>query len=188
MKTIKLNSVGEEVEMLQRLLNEWGFELDVTGKFDVVTQKAVHEFQYMNKLSVDGIVGNNSWRVLQDEEKKKMSLIRIKEVDYVRAAAALNVEVAAIKAVKEVETGRRGGFFSVGKPAILFEGHVFWKQLQKIGKDPNKLVKGNADILYRKWTKAFYAGGAMPKCLPQTLMTQMKSVKKRKFWQISFVT
>lgn len=44
--------------------------------------------------------------------------------DFVRAAGALNCEVAAIKAVCAVEAPR-GGFLPDGRPAILFERHKF---------------------------------------------------------------
>lgn len=37
-------------------------------------------------------------------------------------------------------------FFAPGKPAILFEGHIFWSQLKKQGIDPSLIVKGNEDI------------------------------------------
>lgn len=67
--------------------------------------------------------------------------------------------MAAIKAVLEVETGGRGGFIAVDKPIILFEGHIFWRQLKNRGISPAKYQKGNEDILYPKWTKAYYKGG-----------------------------
>ena len=159
MRTIRLNSEGEDVKTLQELLNEWGYEVSVTGKFDEATKAAVFKFQAANKLTVDGIVGKNSWRILQDNRQKEMSGIRLKESDFERAAKALNVEVAAVKAVQEVETGGRGGFFAIGKPAILFEGHIFWRQLEKAGKNPEDFEEGNENILYPSWTKSHYAGG-----------------------------
>ena len=47
------------------------------------------------------------------------------------AAKNANIEYAALKAVIEVEA-RSSGFFSTGEPAILFERHVFWRQLGAI--------------------------------------------------------
>lgn len=84
---------------------------------------------------------------------------KLQETDYQRAAGLIGVETAAIKAVLEVETGNRGGFVAENKPTILFEGHIFWKQLRLSGIDPMKHLKGNEDILYPKWTKAHYKGG-----------------------------
>ncbi|ASK29716.1 peptidoglycan-binding protein [Chryseobacterium sp. T16E-39] len=48
------------------------------------------------------------------------------EQDYINAAKELGCEVAAIKAVSEVE-GRGSGFFANGAPKILFERHKFYK-------------------------------------------------------------
>lgn len=81
------------------------------------------------------------------------------EQDYARVAFTLNTNSAVIKAVKQVETGSYGAFFPNGKPSILFEGHIFWKELQKRGIDPNNLLPGNENILYRKWIKQHYLGG-----------------------------
>lgn len=47
--------------------------------------------------------------------------------DFDRAAAALSCDVAAIRAVCEVEAPR-GGFLPDGQPAILFERHQFSKR------------------------------------------------------------
>ncbi|MCT4698479.1 N-acetylmuramidase family protein [Tenacibaculum haliotis] len=49
---------------------------------------------------------------------------KINETDFKEAANALNVEIAIIKAVCEVEAPF-GGFFSNGQPTILFERHKF---------------------------------------------------------------
>jgi hypothetical protein len=47
--------------------------------------------------------------------------------DFARAAAAIGAEVAAVKAVAEVES-RGAGFLADGRPTILFEAHVFHRQ------------------------------------------------------------
>ena len=51
----------------------------------------------------------------------------ITEEDYEQAAQKLGCEVAAIKAVAEVESGPHGGFLDSGDPVILFERHKFHK-------------------------------------------------------------
>src|SRR5690606_891408 len=43
---------------------------------------------------------------------------------------------------------------------ILFEGHKFWYWLQQFEKDPNALRSEYPHIIYEKWTKKFYLGGA----------------------------
>lgn len=84
---------------------------------------------------------------------------RLIDEDFTQVAELLGCEPAALKAVQQVETGGRGGFFSPGRPAILFEGHVFWTQLKKRGSNPEDYVKGNENILYPKWEKGHYKGG-----------------------------
>lgn len=84
---------------------------------------------------------------------------RLIDEDFTQVAELLGCEPAALKAVQQVETGGRGGFFSPGRPAILFEGHIFWTRLKKRGSNPEDYVKGNENILYPKWEKGHYKGG-----------------------------
>ena len=84
---------------------------------------------------------------------------RLIDEDFTQVAELLGCEPAALKAVQQVETGGRGGFFSPGRPAILFEGHIFWTLLKKRGSNPEDYVKGNENILYPKWEKGHYKGG-----------------------------
>lgn len=84
---------------------------------------------------------------------------RLIDEDFTQVAELLGCEPAALKAVQQVETGGRGGFFSPGRPAILFKGHIFWTQLKKRGSNPEDYVKGNENILYPKWEKGHYKGG-----------------------------
>lgn len=83
----------------------------------------------------------------------------ISEDIYIQCANMIGCEVAAFKAVKQVESGNRNAFIAPGKPSILFEGHVFWGQLKKRGKDPKQYRSGNEDILYPEWTTKHYKGG-----------------------------
>ena len=67
--------------------------------------------------------------------------------DYETAAKFLNCDVAAVKAVKEVESSG-SGFQADGKPKILFEGHWFWKYTG--GKF------GVSNVSYPKWVRNYY--------------------------------
>ena len=60
--------------------------------------------------------------------------------------------------MQKVETGGRGGFFAPSKPAILFEGHVFWSQLKQRRINPERFAAANPGILYPRWSKAHYKG------------------------------
>ncbi len=72
-KTIQYGSSGEEVKKLQKELNKYGYKLDVDGQFGSKTQSAVKDYQKKNNLSVDGIVGNNTWGSLTAKSKATSS-------------------------------------------------------------------------------------------------------------------
>lgn len=63
-RMLSYGSSGEDVKELQKALNKVGFSLDVDGKFGAKTQSAVKSYQKNRGLSVDGIVGNNTWTSL----------------------------------------------------------------------------------------------------------------------------
>lgn len=86
--------------------------------------------------------------------------MKITEADYKRVATLLKVETAVVKAVAEVESGGRGGFLPDGRVVILFEGHIFWQQLQQRGIKPEAYTAGNESVLYPSWTRQYYRGGA----------------------------
>lgn len=159
MQTLKRGASGTDVELLQRLLCKKGYHVGADGIFGNDTEVAVRKFQKDYGLVSDGIVGQRTWDMLQSDSAQSLVSLRLTESDFKHAAELLGVEVAAIKAVLEVETGNKGGFLAVGKPTILFEGHIFWSQLKNRGIDPAKHQKGNEDILYPKWTKTHYQGG-----------------------------
>ncbi len=79
----------------------------------------------------------------------------ITEKKFSESASRLGCDLAAIKAVAEVESGGNG-FLSTGEPTILFEPHLFWQQLIKVGINPKLYVKGNEDILYPVWKSGHY--------------------------------
>jgi N-acetylmuramidase len=74
----------------------------------------------------------------------------ITDEQYKEAAALLRCEVAAVKAVTEVESSGRG-FLPDGKVKILFEPHIFWQELKKRNITP--VVR---DICYPKWKTGAY--------------------------------
>lgn len=61
---ISYGSKGSDVTELQKLLNNNGYNLSVDGDFGTKTQDAVKDYQQKNGLSVDGIVGNQTWGAL----------------------------------------------------------------------------------------------------------------------------
>ncbi len=161
MKLLKINSRGDAVELLQELLNEYGYELVINGIFDEATEQVVRSFQTQHGLVSDGIVYTKTWTKLINGvpiDMGKMEEKYLKESDISSLAQTLGLEAAIIKAVNEVESRGRG-FNADGNPKILFEGHVFWKELEKRGINPAPYMAGNGDVLYKKWTKEHYKGG-----------------------------
>ncbi|MBB5320475.1 N-acetylmuramidase domain-containing protein [Marinobacter oulmenensis] len=116
--------VGAKVENLQKLLTAHGHDLDPDGWFGDETEKAVIRFQRKNGLFVDGVAGPATFQALSHH----LDLKALTEVDIKNSATRLNVDIAAIKAVTEVES-RESGFLESGLPVILFERHVMYRQL-----------------------------------------------------------
>lgn len=161
MQTIKLKSRGPSVSYLQELLGKLGYQIPATGFFGDLTNSAVRDFQLKNNLVSDGEVGIKTWTILIEKTKPAQTLGNkfLSEQDLKDFAQKHNLELAAVKAVNEVESNGKG-FFVDGRPKILFEGHVFWDQLKKAGIDPATISNaGNSDVLYSRWTKSHYLGG-----------------------------
>lgn len=162
MKTLRYRSQGEEVHLLDEMLVKLGYNVSVSNTFGKDTETAVKDFQLKNNLVVDGIVGLKTWAKLFEKDNQFITLNNkfLSEQDLIDFATRNNLELAAVKAVNEVES-RGKGFLVQGRPVILFEGHVFWRELKKRGFDPLVFLNENTkDILYESWTRKYYLGGA----------------------------
>ena len=156
---IKLNSRNSNaVSQAQNMLIGLGYRLSVDGKFDKNMQAAVMAFQWENQLVMDGIICEKTWKLLTlmgghfiDQSTSRY----LAESDLHKAAERLGVELAAIKAVNEVESSGTG--FLNNHPKILFERHVFWKRLKLHDLDPELYTVGNKNILQSK--AGGYRGG-----------------------------
>ncbi|MBS0031600.1 N-acetylmuramidase family protein [Chitinophaga sp. 22321] len=74
----------------------------------------------------------------------------ITATEFERSARIIGCETAVIRAVAKVESNG-AGFDAQGKLKILFEPHVFWKQLQAQGIDPDRHKTAYADVLYKEY-------------------------------------
>lgn len=144
-----------DVLLVKKLLNKFGYKLTEDGKADAALTTAIKDFQtkYRGATSPDGKIdpGGNTWSSLIGIGRIQGQLLAM--------AKQYGVEPAVILAIQQIESGGNG-FLADGRPKILFEGHVFWSQLQKAGKNPQTYVKGNEDILYPSWDSTKYQGGA----------------------------
>lgn len=161
MKTLRYSSQGSDVYALEELLVSLGYVVRISTFFGKDTLKAVKKFQSESNLVVDGIVGPKTWAKLLQAQKAFTQFTDkfLSEKDLQDFANNHQLELATVKAVNEVESSGKG-FLLDGRPRILFEGHIFWKQLKIRGIDPTTLTsKKTENILYPKWTKKYYEGG-----------------------------
>ncbi|OSO87076.1 peptidoglycan-binding protein [Cylindrospermopsis raciborskii CENA303] len=61
MPTLRFGDSGLAIRVLQRLLISNGYNVRVDGVFGPLTETAIKAFQSQRDLSVDGIVGPNTW-------------------------------------------------------------------------------------------------------------------------------
>ncbi len=162
MKTIRYRSRGEEVNFLEQILVKLGYQVVVSNYFGKDTDRSIRDFQQKNNLVVDGIVGLKTWTKLIATEQSTLEYQDklLSEQDLIDFAHTYDIELAAIKAVNEIESNGKG-FLIDGRPRILFEGHVFWRQLKNVNLNPNEFLNDfTKNVLYSKWTKTHYMGGS----------------------------
>ena len=118
---------SQAVRYLQTTLNYNGARLIVDGHYGDTTEAAVRVYQLSIGLVADGIAGPKTQTALAGNDCQQL----LKNVDLVNAAQRLDVPLAAVYAVNEVES-KSMGFLDIGKPVILFERHIMYRQLSKV--------------------------------------------------------
>lgn len=83
--------------------------------------------------------------------------IGIEMSDYCQVAQRLRMSVAKIRGVDEIESAGSGFLTSSNRPKILFEGHLFYRDLRKKGLAV-KAQQLAPSICYPSWTKQYYIG------------------------------
>ncbi len=130
----------------------------VTAIYDEGMDLNVTHFQKINGLEVNAQLDEPTWEKLFDRvatEIESIDSMLLKDDFITQKALENDLSPAAVKAVIKVESRGRG-FDRDKKMVILFEGHIFWKELVKIGLDPNSIVDGNEDIIYKKPDYRYY--------------------------------
>ena len=131
---------------------------EVTALYDEVMDANVTHFQTINGLEVNAQLDEPTWEKLFErvaDEIDKINAMLLKDEFITQKALENDLSPAAVKAVIKVESRGRG-FDRKKNLVILFEGHIFWKELVKIGLDPSSMVEGNEDIIYKKPDYKYY--------------------------------
>jgi len=124
MTTLRHGDRSQDVRVLQQRLNLAGAALFVDGLFGDATENAVRAYQSKMGLVADGIAGSKTLAALAGTDCS--ALLRLATLT--AGATRLGVELAAILAVNEVES-LGSGFLDNGKPKILYERHIMYRQL-----------------------------------------------------------
>ncbi|ECR8549461.1 N-acetylmuramidase family protein [Salmonella enterica] len=111
------------------------------------------------------VIGEQSAPLNQKSVRDKISWEEI-----VTAARRLQIEPCALQAVCTVESSGQG-FLPSGRPKILFEGHIFWRELAKRRYQPEILAASFPSIIYRQWTAQHYLGGEKEHARLETAMS-----------------
>ena len=155
MGILRSGDIGAAVKTLQRQLNALlSAGLTVDGWYGKATEAAVRRAQQRFGLVVDGIAGPKTQAALATGERSGRHL---RDADLQAAATKLEVPLAAVRAINEVES-RGEGFLPDGRPVILFERHIMYRQLQAAGQDAGALAARYPNIVNPK--RGGYAGGA----------------------------
>ncbi|AKV07187.1 peptidoglycan-binding protein [Pseudomonas fluorescens NCIMB 11764] len=144
MTVLRHGDRGQDVRTLQQRLNLYGAGLEPDGDFGDTTESAVRNYQRQVGLVIDGIAGSKTALALAGADCSNL----LQHALLVNAAGRLGVELATILAVNEVES-QGSGFLDNGKPKILFERHIMYRQLatpRAPSDDPAEL-KNHADQL-----------------------------------------
>jgi hypothetical protein len=124
MTSLRHGDRSQAVRTLQSQLNRAGISVPIDGDYGDTTEAAVRTYQYSAGLLVDGIAGPDTQAALAGQPPQghlSHSLLQA-------TAERLNVELATVYAVAEVES-HGAGFLPNGKPKILFERHIMYRQL-----------------------------------------------------------
>lgn len=84
---------------------------------------------------------------------------RLTDIDVARVGRIIGVGEDEIRAVIEVETSG-GGFDSQGRPKMLFEPHVFWREL---GPGQKRTAAEASGLAYQRWGSAPYPKDSYPR-------------------------
>lgn len=125
--TLKKGAIGALVAELQQLLTRAGYQVAADGWFGDATEQAVLAFQRDHLIVAIGQAGPRTMAALRGAVIGNQLTI----TDLQQAADRLGVELAKLAAFAQVEAAGEG-FDECQRPRLLFERHVFFKQIAKL--------------------------------------------------------
>ena len=97
---------------------------------------------------------------------------KLADIDLPRVGAMIGVGEDEIHAVLDVESAG-SGFDKQGRPRMLFEPHVFWREL---GPGPKRDAAAKAGLAYPKW-KRDYPADSYPRLLKAMAIDEDKALR-----------
>lgn len=158
-KVYGLFDTDKEIIGMQRFLNEkLNMQLKPDGNIGKITQSALQTWQANQGISETNERGACYGEQSQAIIKPFCEFKYLTPSDFINCAAVIGIEEAVLRAVTAVEA-KQFGFFENGKPIILFERHIFYKQLIKTKGQvvADAIAAANPDICNR--STGGYQGG-----------------------------
>jgi peptidoglycan hydrolase-like protein with peptidoglycan-binding domain len=152
-------STGENVRSIQYLLNDHGSRLTVDGVFGPRTEAAVRSFQRQHGLSVDGIVGNQTWTAL---------IVEVSQGSTGDAVSAVQSQITSrsnwltVDGIFGPDTNSAVRFFQqdVGLTVDGIVGPNTWNRLV-LAYLRTQGGQATSDVVFQAWTQADKATAAL---------------------------
>ncbi len=153
--SLKKGDTGAAVADLQRRLTKAGYSVEPDGWFGGATEQALLAFQKDHMITAIGQAGPRTLAALLGSERGNQLTINHMQ----SGADLLGLPLATMATVAQVESIGEG-FTDATRPVVLFERHVFYKQLTKHqGKATADQMAANYPNLVNP-KRGGYAGGA----------------------------
>ena len=153
--TLRKGAIGAPVTELQQLLARAAYPVEPDGWFGGATEQALLAFQQDYMIAAIGQAGPRTMAALLGSERGNQLTINHMQ----SGADLLGLPLATMATVAQVESIGEG-FTDATRPVVLFERHVFYKQLtQHLGKaTADQMAARYPNLVNPK--RGGYAGGA----------------------------
>ena len=151
---VSYGSKGSDVTELQKLLNNNGYNLSVDGDFGSKTQAAVKDYQQKNGLSVDGIVGTNTWGALTKANTTQTTTTPTDTTPKYEAYTPSDTVLQAEAMLKEQMASKPGAYQSTWQNQLQ-------EIIQQIQNGEKFSYDLNGDALYQQYKDQYTTQGKL---------------------------